>query len=296
MQAEVTRAEVNNPLANAVAATANFNRKPNAKPNGIAVAHAKRFWQAFGSALALEALVVGAFLLWVGLRPTRPVEAAIPLTIEAIVPSEPAKPSEPALPVPPAKQKPVPPAEPPSAKPLPRVTPAPAEPPLPAATSPLRAPMPVAPEIAAPPSTAPTNPIVPTPAIALIAPGPPTTAPGTVSPPTPAAISPVMPSAAPAPSAEPSPAYNARLTSAAQAAFEVPGSVSSLNFKGRTRVGFKLRDGEVSGVSVMQPSGLGAMDRAAVKAVQTAHYPPPPAALQSKEVSYEIWVTHAPAN
>ena len=104
------------------------------------------------------------------------------------------------------------------------------------------------------------------------------------------------PSLTPVPAIDAIPAYNAKLTAAAQAAFEVPGSVTALNFKGRARVGFKLRDGLASSIAIVQSSGLGAMDRAATKAVQTAAFPQPPQSLQGQELSYEIWVTHTSAN
>lgn len=274
-------------MANAAAARLNSNPDANARRHvrvkAIPIAGHTRFWQAVGSALALEAMIIGALFAWIGLSQPKPLEPAIPLTIEALPPPEPVKPPEPAMALPPVK--PVAPPQTPAAKSLPRVVP----PAPPQASTPPRAPMPAAAETAAP---QPAAPVAPAPETAPMAAALPAVLASPAGSPAPAA----MPPAPPAPAVDPSPAYNARLTAAAQAAFEVPGSVASLNFKGRTRVGFKLRDAEVSGVAVVQPSGLGAMDRAAVKAVQTARFPAPPAALQGKEVAYEIWVTHAPAN
>lgn len=89
---------------------------------------------------------------------------------------------------------------------------------------------------------------------------------------------------------DPTIAYNAKLAAAVQAAFEVPATAAALNFKGRTRVEFNLLDGVVSAIRVVQASGLGATDRAAIKAVQTASFPPPPQALQGKSGTYQIWV------
>ena len=276
-------------LGNAIAAGANLTREANAWRNGmvsaIPIAKRRRFWQALVSALAVEAFLIGALLAGIGLHRPEPVPPVIPLTIEALTPPEPAQPPEPLMAAPPVKPMPPPQALAPAAKPLPRVT---ATPPAPIpATS--RAPMPTAPVTESPQPSAQS---APAPETAAVAAAQPTVAASLSSPPAPVPVPPV----ASAPSVDPSPAYNARLTAAAQAAFEVPGSVASLNFKGRTRVRFKLRDGEVSGVTVVQPSGLGAMDRAAAKAVETARYPVPPAALQGKEVAYEIWVTHAPSS
>ena len=93
-----------------------------------------------------------------------------------------------------------------------------------------------------------------------------------------------------APALDPAIAYNAKLAAAVQAAFEVPATATALNFKGRTRVEFNLLDGVVSAIRVVQSSGLGASDRAALKAVQTAAFPPPPPALQGNPGTYQIWV------
>ena len=95
---------------------------------------------------------------------------------------------------------------------------------------------------------------------------------------------------APTPSVDPALAYNAKLAAAVQAAFSVPAAAAALNFKGRTRVEFALRDGVVSAIRVLQSSGLGAADRAAIKAVETASFPAPPPSLQGKDGSYQIWV------
>ena len=103
-----------------------------------------------------------------------------------------------------------------------------------------------------------------------------------------AAPAPAPPPAAPA--FDPSPAYNAKLSAAVQAAFEVPAAAAALGFKGRTRVEFSLRDGVVSGIRVVQTSGLGLADRAAMRAVQVAAFPAPPPALQGKDGVYQIWV------
>jgi len=103
-------------------------------------------------------------------------------------------------------------------------------------------------------------------------------------PPAPPVVSP------PAPAVDPALAYNMKLAAAVQAAFVVPGPASALGFKGRARVEFHLRDGVASNAKIIQPSGLGAVDRAALKAVEVAAFPAPPAALAGKEGVYQIWV------
>ena len=216
----------------------------------------RRPWQAFGSALGLEVLVIGVLMAWLAAHTPAPIETAVPLSIEALAAPALEKPREP------EKIKP-PPVVPP--KPLLRaVTP----------TPPAPVPTPVVAAVTPPVSAAPSP-------IAAAAPAPATAAPAVPAPATVAANV-----------VDPAQAYNAKLTAAAQAAFEVPGAVTALAFKGRARVEFNLRDAQASGIHIVQTSGLGAMDRAALKAVQNAAFPQPPASLQGKELRYQIWVTH----
>ena len=92
------------------------------------------------------------------------------------------------------------------------------------------------------------------------------------------------------PAVDPAIAYNLKLAAAVQAAFVVPGPATALGFKGRARVEFQLKDGVVSHLKILQASGLGAVDRAALKAVEVAVFPAPPPALTGKEGTYQIWV------
>ncbi len=91
-------------------------------------------------------------------------------------------------------------------------------------------------------------------------------------------------------SEDPSIAYNAALTMAVQARFQVPAAAVTLGFKGRARVEFKLQDGKVSAIRVIQSSTLGVVDRAALRAVAEASYPSPPVALAGIMGIYQIWV------
>jgi protein TonB len=220
----------------------------------------RRPWRAFGSALGLEVLVIGVLMAWLAARTAEPTPAAVPLSIETLLTPALERPREPERVRPPVL---------PPVKPL------------------LRTPTPPAP--------------VPTPVVAAAITPPLTPAPSPIAAP---AAAPVVASAAPAqpvaPSTanlvDPAQAYNAKLTAAAQAAFEVPGAVTALAFKGRARVEFNLRDAVASSIHIVQTSGLGAMDRAALKAVQNAAFPQPPASLQGKELRYQIWVTHDTAH
>jgi len=206
--------------------------------------------------LGFEFVVLAAIVAWIASHPPKPVEAFVPLTIE-ITPS-------------PESEKPAPPEV------IKTVTPVPTP----------RMPTPVAARIV--PKPLPPEPIAPT-----VAPLPePVSAPTPTSAPT--AFTAPRPEpqvvASTASSVDPALAYNAKLAAAVQAAFTVPAPAAALSFKGRTRVEFGLRDGIVSAIRVVQSSGLGAADRAAIKAVQTATFPPPPSSLQGKDGSYQIWV------
>ena len=222
--------------------------------------HHKRQWQSFWAALSLEGLVVLALVAWLAAHPNVVTERVMPLIIDSTIPEK--------LESTPPPEKITPPPLPPTpiSKPQRSVqAPAPVQNPQPApapAPSPTPSPEPVA--------------QLPTPSpVAAVRSAPPLPPP--LAQPT-------------APAIDPAIAYNAKLAAAVQAAFEVPSTAAALNFKGRTRVEFNLLDGVVSAIRVVQASGLGATDRAAIKAVQTASFPTPPPALQGKPGSYQIWV------
>jgi len=96
----------------------------------------------------------------------------------------------------------------------------------------------------------------------------------------------------PSTAGKPDPAleYAARVRAAVQAAVVYPPAAASMNFGGRARVEFLLRDGVPSHVRISQGSGLGMIDRAALKSVQDAIFPPPPPSMQGKDLNYQVWV------
>lgn len=235
-------------------------------------ANVQRQWQSFMAALSLEGLVVLAVVAWLAAHPSVVPERVTPLSIDPSLPEklEPTPPLKQITPLPlppiptPKPQRSVPapvPAQTLQSVPVPVPTPIPAPVSAPA-PSPTPSPEPVAPQLTP-------NPVA---AVKAALPPPPPQAP------------------AMAPAIDPTMAYNAKLAAAVQAAFEVPATAAALNFKGRARVEFSLVDGAVSAIRVVQSSGLGAADRAALKAVQMAAFPPPPPALQGKPGSYQIWV------
>jgi periplasmic protein TonB len=251
------------------AATVNFLAAPRAS---------SQQWKAFGSALGLEATAALALVAWFSLHPPQlPQQPPHALVIEPLAAEQPEPP--PALPPPkiqpaPVVQSPVPVlktvkqidlrAQPQTPQPHPSV-------PLPA-TQPIA----VTPSVV---SAAMSNQELPAPAATVVSPA-------TVSAPV---TNPTVVAAA-APSADIALDYNAKLAAAVQAAFEVPATAVELNFKGRARIEFKLALAAATQIRLVQTSGLGVVDRAAVRAVQAAVFPPPPPGLQGKDGTYQIWV------
>jgi len=212
-----------------------------------------RQWTALGSALGLEAALIALVIGWIATHPVQLRQQIVALTLDTVAQAETL----------------------PESAPLPFV-------PTPSTRH-------VEPVLNAAP-TVPTPPALPAPAEAAalpileeVAPPPPMSAPSNAAPTAP-------PHQATAPAADPTPAYNAKLAAAVQAVFQLPSVARELGFKGRARVQFKLRDGVISSVELVQSSGLSMVDRAALKAVQVASYPVPPPLLQGKEGQYQIWV------
>ena len=75
-----------------------------------------------------------------------------------------------------------------------------------------------------------------------------------------------------------------------QAAFVYPAAAKAAEFRGRTRVAFRLLDAKASGARVLVGSGMGLVDNAALQAVQRASYPSPPADQKAAELNFEVWV------
>jgi len=90
--------------------------------------------------------------------------------------------------------------------------------------------------------------------------------------------------------AEPSAEYAAKVHAAVQAAHYYPPAASSLRYSGKVRVEFHLRDTTPSELRLLIVSGIGMIDRAALQAVQTAHYPEPPPEIQGTDHVYQVWV------
>lgn len=216
----------------------------------------RRFYPAAALALLAEALLLGGGYLMLAHKPAPPVVP--PVTMLSIAPApEPAPvPAPEPLPVP----KPQPVARP--VTPVHRVTHVARPRPVPAAPPPTPTPVPEP----ATPSAAPTD-----------------TRPAPAPPPPPA-----TPAEAPA---APNPSFENAMRAAIQAALHYPESARMAGMAGRTRVGFRYRDGSVSDVTLITSSGSGMLDRAALAAVRDAAYPKPEPAQMGKTLEEQLWVT-----
>jgi protein TonB len=117
------------------------------------------------------------------------------------------------------------------------------------------------------------------------------------APPAPNAIS-LPPAPPPPPPSQSSPPvgiedrFKAAVFSAVLTAHRVPDSARALGIFGETRVGFSLRDTQVSNVRVVASSGHDSLDEAAVRAVRNAAYPEPPLPLRGRLLDFEITLYH----
>jgi TonB family protein len=83
--------------------------------------------------------------------------------------------------------------------------------------------------------------------------------------------------------------YIAKMQAAVQAAFEYPMAAKAQDFKGRARVAFSLIDTHPSGARVIVSSGMTIVDKAALRAVEVASYPPAPDGLSHGDRVFEVW-------
>lgn len=84
--------------------------------------------------------------------------------------------------------------------------------------------------------------------------------------------------------------YAAQIRAAVQDALIYPSAAQAMNYSGRVRVEFGLKDQQPSGLKVLISSKIGLFDRAALAAVSAARYPAPPTALAGQQKTYQVWV------
>ena len=108
-------------------------------------------------------------------------------------------------------------------------------------------------------------------------------------------VKPPPPPPPPAPSAAEETArkeatFAAQLRAAIQAAVVYPFAARNMGFQGKARVEFTFRDGISSQAHIVQSSGNGMIDQAAIAAVTTATAPPMPESLKGKSMTYQVTV------
>ena len=84
--------------------------------------------------------------------------------------------------------------------------------------------------------------------------------------------------------------YQDKVRAAVQAAVYYPPIAAAMHYSGRVRVEFRLIDGTPSDTRIVTSSNIGMLDRAALQAVQSAHYPAPPEVLRGKNQLFQIWI------
>jgi protein TonB len=118
----------------------------------------------------------------------------------------------------------------------------------------------------------------------------------TPAPPAPSVIAEAPPPhpAPPAPvhdhSGEKEAEFATRLKASIQAAVVYPAAARNMGFSGRARVEFLFRDGVISHLRIIQGSGSGMIDQAALASVSNALIPPIPESLRGHETSYQVTV------
>jgi protein TonB len=99
-------------------------------------------------------------------------------------------------------------------------------------------------------------------------------------PPAPAVPSKVMPRAD----------YLMQINAAVKAAHTCPSAAADLHYTGKVRVDFRL-EGTVPGeIKLLVASGYSMIDRAALQAVQNAHYPEQPPEIRGADYVYQVWI------
>lgn len=84
--------------------------------------------------------------------------------------------------------------------------------------------------------------------------------------------------------------YTSKVRAAVQAALVYPRAAEELGYTGRVRVEFRLQNGHPADARVMISSKVSMFDRAALQAVQSASYPPPPEFLLGQSRLFQVWV------
>ena len=127
------------------------------------------------------------------------------------------------------------------------------------------------------------------------APAPPQPAPQPLPPaPVPTAFTQQVPPPPPAPAVPskvmPSADYLMQINAAVKAAHSCPPAAADLHYTGKVRVDFRLDGSVPSAIKLLLASGYSMIDRAALQAVQNAHYPEQPPKIRGADYVYQVWI------
>lgn len=95
-------------------------------------------------------------------------------------------------------------------------------------------------------------------------------------------------------SADQEASLEARIHDAVQAAVHYPAAARMMGVTGRARVRFDYRSGAVANPTLAQSSGTPMLDKAALAAARSAHYPQAPAPIEGRLLRLLVWVEFQP--
>ncbi len=84
--------------------------------------------------------------------------------------------------------------------------------------------------------------------------------------------------------------FEEQLHEAIQAAVHYPYAAKVAHIEGRAQVSFEYIDGRVSAIKIIRSSNYDMLDTAAMRAVLTASYPPPPNNLAGVSQQFVFWI------
>ena len=84
--------------------------------------------------------------------------------------------------------------------------------------------------------------------------------------------------------------FASKVKAAIQAAVVYPAAARNMGYRGKARVEFTLRDGVPHQAHIIQGSGIGMIDNAALAAVANARYPMTPESIKGKDIPYQVTV------
>ena len=85
-------------------------------------------------------------------------------------------------------------------------------------------------------------------------------------------------------------AYGKAMHTAIQSAVRYPDMARRMGLSGKVLVAFIVQHGVVQNVHVVTTSGSGILDRAALRAVRNAAYPPLPVSLENDPLPLQLWI------